>query len=289
MMKLQHLRFFVAVVEHGGVVKAAERLSVSQPTVSAGLKVLESELGQPLFEPAGTGRRVRPTAKALEFYKDALEILKRCEVARINFRRKGVQSPTLRIGVLNTIASRHVASFARSLIGSKPELRLQLREGGRSRVQEWLRAGQVDAAWTTIDNARANTRRLWSEPFLALVSSGHRFARDRRAAVSYSDIEGENFVLRAACEMPRGSLWPESLRLRVVARAERDDLALRLVAQGTGLAIGPQSLATNDVVAVPVHGLDAIRTIGLRWRNDLDAEILKAALEALSTTAQGGR
>jgi DNA-binding transcriptional LysR family regulator len=283
MMKLQHLRFFVAVVEHGGVVKAAERLSVSQPTVSAGLKLLESELGQPLFEPAGTGRRLRPTAKAVEFHKDALEILKKCEAARINFRRKGVQSPTLRIGVLNTIASRHVASFTRALTGSNPELRVQLREGGRSRIQEWLRGGQIDAAWTTIDNARANTHRLWREPFLALVGSGHRFARDRRAQVSYADIEGENFVLRGACEMPRGSLWPESLRLRVVARAERDELALRLVAEGAGLAIAPQSLATDDVVAVPIHELDAIRTIGLRWRNDLGPETLKAALDALST------
>jgi DNA-binding transcriptional LysR family regulator len=37
-MKRQHLRFFVAAVDCGGVVKAAERLRVSQPAASAGLK-----------------------------------------------------------------------------------------------------------------------------------------------------------------------------------------------------------------------------------------------------------
>lgn len=284
-MKLQHLRFFAAVVEHGGVVKAANRLSMSQPAVSAGLKILESELGEPLFEPTGKGRRVRPTAKALEFHKDALEILRKCETARINFQRKKVQAPTLRIAVLSTIASRHITGFARALIGSNPELQLQLREGGRSRIQEWLRADRIDAAWTTIDKVGANTRRLWSEPFVALVGKGHRLARGRRAVLSYTDIESENFVLRGACEMPRGSLWPESLRLRVVARTERDELALRLVADGAGLAIAPKSLANDDVVAVPIHGLDKIRTVGLKWRKDLGTETLTAVSEALSRIA----
>jgi DNA-binding transcriptional LysR family regulator len=40
-MKLQHLRFFIAVVDCGGVVRAAERLRISQPSISAGLKALE--------------------------------------------------------------------------------------------------------------------------------------------------------------------------------------------------------------------------------------------------------
>ena len=48
-MKLQHLRFFIAVVDGGGVVRAAERLRISQPSISAGLKALEEELGQSLF------------------------------------------------------------------------------------------------------------------------------------------------------------------------------------------------------------------------------------------------
>ena len=81
-MKLQHLRFFVAAVDCGGVVKAAERLRVSQPAVSAGLRALEQELGKPLLERKGPGRRTRPTAKAIEFHKEAVEILRKCEAAR---------------------------------------------------------------------------------------------------------------------------------------------------------------------------------------------------------------
>jgi DNA-binding transcriptional LysR family regulator len=83
--------------------------------------------------------------------------------------------------------------------------------------------------------------------------------------------------------MPRGSLWPESLRIKVVARAERDELALKLVAAGLGIVIAPQSLATEDVVARSVDELDAARSIGIAWRGDLDADILAAVLEALAS------
>src|SRR4051812_17437371 len=112
-MKLQQLRFFVSAVDCGGVVKAAERLRVSQPAVSAGLKALEQELGKSLFERHGSGRGTRPTAKAAEFYKEAVEILRKCEAARTQFRRKETQSPKIRIGVLQTISSRKIAEFGR--------------------------------------------------------------------------------------------------------------------------------------------------------------------------------
>src|SRR3954470_1528980 len=111
-MKLQHLRFFVSAVDCGGVVKAAERLRVSQPAVSAGLKMLEQELGKPLFDRQGPRRGARPTAKAIEFYKDAIEILRKCEAARAQFRRKEPHSPKLRIGVLRTISSRQIVAFS---------------------------------------------------------------------------------------------------------------------------------------------------------------------------------
>ncbi|WP_163113412.1 helix-turn-helix domain-containing protein, partial [Acinetobacter baumannii] len=67
-------------------VKAAERLRVSQPAVSAGLKALEIELGHPLFERSDSGRRQRPTDRAMRFHRDVLDILRQCDEARAKFR-----------------------------------------------------------------------------------------------------------------------------------------------------------------------------------------------------------
>jgi DNA-binding transcriptional LysR family regulator len=283
LMKLQHLRFFVAAVDCGGIVRAAERLRVSQPAVSAALKALEQDLGEPLFEPTGQGRRTRPSAKALEFYGDARDILNKCETARARFGRRDSRSVKLRVGVLQTIASRQLASFFSALSYGRPEPKLQMREGSPIRIQEWLRGGKIDLAWTVVDKPGGNVRQLWQENFVVLAGPSHRFARNPRGELSLSDLEGESLVLRGACEMPRGALWPESLRMRIVARTERDELALHLVTRGLGITIAPQSLATNAVVARHVKGIDAVRSIGLKWRTDLDGEILRAILDTSSS------
>jgi DNA-binding transcriptional LysR family regulator len=281
-MKLQHLRFLAAVIDQGGVVRAAEHLNVTQPTVSAGLRALEHELGQPLFTRGGAGRRLRPTAKAREFHISAVEILRRCEAARVQFRRKEIRRPGLRIGVLRTIASADVAAFTHAIAKSRPDLDVRFREGGPIELREWLRRGRIDAAWTIIDKTRGNTRRLWQEPFVVLAGLTHRFARKRRIILTLSDLEREKLILRASCEMPRGRLWPESLPIRVVARAERDELAFRLVEAGLGVAIAPQSLATNKMVVRSVREMDAMRSIGLIWRDDVAKETLAALMEILS-------
>ena len=281
-MKIQHLRFFIAVVDCGGVVRAAERLRISQPSISAGLKTLEEELGQPLFQRRGAGRSLRPTPKALRFYGDAREILRQCDVARSRFTTDERRPSKLRIGVLQTIASYDVAAFSRALSLHNPGLRLQIFEGGAIRVAEWLRQGRIDAAWTTVDKDTDNARVLWHEPFVVLSSRTHPFATGAHRRLSVPDLEGQPVVLRLGCEAKRGQLWPESTRLRIVARAERDELALRLVSQGLGIAIAPLSLTANDVVARSIEGLDANRSVGLRWRTEVRDEILAKILDAIS-------
>ena len=134
------------------------------------------------------------------------------------------------------------------------------------RVGEWLRQGRIDAAWTIVDKDAGNARVLWQEPFVVLSSRTHPFATGNHTKLSVADLEGQPVVLRLGCEAKRGRLWPESTRIRVVARAERDELALRLVSQGLGIAIAPLSLAANDVIARSMEGLDDKRSIGLMWK-----------------------
>src|ERR1700741_2882634 len=54
-LKLRHLRLVEAIVDAGGISAAAERLHVSQPAVSKGLREVEGLLGVPLFERGGAG------------------------------------------------------------------------------------------------------------------------------------------------------------------------------------------------------------------------------------------
>jgi len=281
-MKVQHLRYFVAVVDAGGVGKAAERLRLSQPTVSAGLKALELELGHPLFERAG-GRRLHPTPRARDFYKSAADILQRCDEARRRFRKADAKPARLRIGVLPTIASHRVHGFVANLAGNGLVDRFQLWEGNPGRLADWMRDGRIDACWTTLAADGDCARVLWREPFVALVSPTHRFCRE--LSISLADLNDEPIILRGSCEMPRGSLWSDKVRPRIVARTDRDEMALKLVASGVGVAVAPKSLATKDVVVRTIRDLKTIRSIGLKWRPELRDEALRSLVAAMEADA----
>lgn len=285
-MKLHHLLVFVTVVERGGVVAAAQHLHVSQPAASAALRALEDELGEPLFHRPGGGRRLVPTAKALRFHGRATEILGQCEAARAEFRADGGNKlPRLRLGVLPTIAGRDVVAVTAALARGEPGWSLHLREADRADLADRLRRGRLEAAWTTVEEDAANARVLWREDFVALVALGHRLARHRSSGVGVRDLDGERIVLRAACELRGGQLRAAGIALRAAARAARDELALRLVAAGVGIAIAPGSLATEEVVAVPVADLGLRRSIGLVWRSDAPAHLIAAVLDAVAEQA----
>ena len=279
-MKIQQLRFFVAVVEEGGIVKAAERLRLSQPTLSAGLKALEAELGNPMFERT-EGRRSTATPRALEFYKSAVDILRRCDEARRQYRTD-VRPARLRIGVLPTIAGYMIQSFVSSIVGNDEAARLQLWEGSPRQLADWMRDGRIDACWTTVAEDGDCAQALWREPYVAIVSTRHRFCLDGRSSISLADLNGEPIVLRGSCEMPRRRLWSDNVKPKIVARVDCDDKALRLVAAGLCLAIAPKSLATSDVVALVIRDLNATRSIGLAWRPELGHVPVKLLIAAAS-------
>jgi DNA-binding transcriptional LysR family regulator len=280
-MKLQHLRAFAAVVDTGGVGAAARRLHVSQPAVSVALRLLEQELGSPLFE--RPGRRVTPTARAMAFYTRATDILSRCEGALKEFRAAAEKEPKLRLGVLTTLAGRDVMSLATRLARRESGLKLQISEGDADLLARGLRLGRIDAAWMLVSRNTTGARVLWREPYVALVSRDHRLAGVPRSTISLADLDGERIILRGSCELKSGRLSAAGIKIRIAARTRRDELALKLVAAGVGLAIAPESLAGDDVMALKVADLGLSRSIGLKWRPDLDKTALRAVLDALSS------
>lgn len=132
-MKIQHLRFLAAVVEYGGVIKAAERLHLSQPSVSAGLKALEQTLGRPLFDrsiPANRPLRLTPAGR--RFYRHAREILRQCDVARADFLGEAEELRRIRVGVLNTLPHEAIAALVQAVAKQAPNVRLEVWEASPS-------------------------------------------------------------------------------------------------------------------------------------------------------------
>ncbi|MBS0641683.1 MAG: LysR family transcriptional regulator [Proteobacteria bacterium] len=284
-MKIQHLRFLAAVVEHGSVIRAAEALHVSQPAVSAGLHALEQELGRPLFERPSPGRRLKLLPGAEQLHRRALTILREVEAAKAEFAASAGDAPRFRIGVLPTINEADLTEVVGGLGQTAPNVRLQVWQGSPERLAAWLRQGRLDAAWTSVEELEPHADFLWREPVVGFVAPDHPIALRARPVISADDLRREPFVLRSSCELmgeAREAMAAAGIELPVAARIEQEEMAMRLVALGLGITIGPRSLLRPNVQAFPLSGLRLTRSIGLRWADGVPADLKEALLATMA-------
>ena len=110
-MDTNRLRYFVAVVDHGGFTAASKAVFVSQPALSLAVKELERELGTPLF--ARVGRGVRLTAAGTALLGPARQALRDVETGRAAVAAvAGVMAGSLSVCSLPTLAADPMAGLA---------------------------------------------------------------------------------------------------------------------------------------------------------------------------------
>src|SRR4029077_12262085 len=132
-MEVHQLEYFVAVAEEGSFTKAAERLLVAQPSLSQGIKKLEREVGQPLFDRLPRG--VALTEAGQRLLEHARLVLREIGDARERIREIGAQvTGSLAIGAIPTIAPFLLPSVVQDFRRRWPEVNLSLVEDVTSRL-----------------------------------------------------------------------------------------------------------------------------------------------------------
>lgn len=270
------------------MIKAAERLYLSQPSISAGLKALEHELGRPLFDrSAPANRPPRLTPEGRRFYRRAIEILRQCEAARADFMGGSDARTRLRVGILDTLPQKVIVEMYRQLGERGTDVQVDLWEGSADRVAGWFAQERVGIAWTQVADLSPNALVLWREPLVAVVAPHHPFAT-MSGRISVRDLGKQPFVHRSRCELDalgRAQLKAAAVSLDVRARVEREDLAFQLVRSGAGITLAPKSLVPDDLIAVAVPDLTVMRSIGLQWQEGLDPMLLATVCDAAKDVA----
>lgn len=196
-MDLRQLRYFLAVTEHGSILKASQHLRVAQPSISTHLRNLEDELGVVLFERSTRG--VVATLEGLELARHARLILKSADDARESLRSRS-DSPVGR--VVFAIPSSLVATLAVPLIEEVrerlPNVNLRVVESMTGYIADWLNDGRVDVGLlynadriSGVDSIRLLTEELYvggrdEESLRALTEGGE---------VPFERLEGLPLVL----------------------------------------------------------------------------------------------
>lgn len=273
MMKRAHLRQFLAVVETGNFTRAAERLAISQPTLSAAIAELERLAGTRLF--LRERRQVRLTEAGARLVNHARAIEREFRAAEAAFAEAPVPLSPLRLGVLPSIATLALSSLARRHAGPQP---LTMAEGTDAELRRKLGEGQVDAILTLMrpEDADRPSLPLLEEGYCLLLPEGHALAG--ASLLDASDVAAETMIARRSCEiLGETSRWftQRGVRPPFFLRSSNDDRCIEMVRVGMGVTTAPQSLARDGVVAVPLADYDFRRTIVLiaaRERPDLVEE-----------------
>ncbi|MFK0259442.1 LysR family transcriptional regulator [Streptomyces sp. NPDC090445] len=286
-MELRQLRYFVAVVEEGGFTRAAARLHLAQPGLSAQIRQLERELGQPLLDRSHrsvtlteTGRAVLPYARAALAAADAVQ--------QTADAFTGLLRGRVSLGLVSG-ATGHafdIASFLADFCDAYPALEIALTEDTSERMQAALLAGELDIALLgptdetpppglslqTVIDAPLAVVAAPGDPLLAGAGAGA--GAGDRTTVALAELRD-----RALICLPRGTGVRAALeracaqagfRPRVTFEAAAPHVLTQLAAQGLGVAVlpagedGPAGDGRLRALTIVRPGIRA--RIALAWR-----------------------
>jgi LysR family transcriptional regulator, benzoate and cis,cis-muconate-responsive activator of ben and cat genes len=248
-MELRHLRYFVAVAEHGNFNRASGKLHLSQPALSRQVRDLEEEIGVPLFH-----RNTNSTtlSKAGEiFYDEARDILARTERA-VQRVRGEVTIDILRIGYAPSLTANIFADALKRFHSERPRVRVELADMTDREIVEQFSAGSLDLALTAIGVGAAFRAAQWVEiariaPSVILPVS-HPLARFKRIApAQLRDLPLVGLDRASHPEyhrLLRAILKPHGVTPRVVTPADGMASLFNALTAESAVAVLPASVAS---------------------------------------------
>ena len=194
-MEHRLLRHFLAVVEHGNMLRAASAIHISQPALTKSIQNLEAELGVPLFERRPRG--VVPTVYGKALFEHATLLQNHAEqaVAAIRAIKDGT-SGHLRVGVAS-FAMELLPSVIAQLIESEPGVTYEVVAGTYEDLTALVREGALDAAVVGFPlTGRPEDlvhERLTVGEFVFACGAKHPLAKKKRA--SLAELVGEDWAI----------------------------------------------------------------------------------------------
>jgi LysR family hydrogen peroxide-inducible transcriptional activator len=274
---IKQLQYLVALHEHGHFGRAAEASFVSQSTLSAGIRELESLLGVTLVE--RSRRVVRFTPLGEQVVAKAHRLLREAEELSDLVQASGKPlSGELRMSVIPTIAPFLLPRILPRLRKERPNLKLFLREETSDHAVESLHHGRADCVLLALPFATGEVEMEHIADDRLFIALPKDDPRDPPAVFSPEMIdEGRLLLLEdghclkehalAACNRPelRASATMIGTSLHTLVQMVDNGLGLTMLPE---MAIDAGILHETEVVARPLKSKNASREIALIWRKN---------------------
>lgn len=269
---LRQLSYLIAVKATGSFSLAARSSFVTQSTLSAGIKELETITGCALID--RSTRHARLTAAGEEVARYAARILEDSQSLMKKARQMSQpMAGPLRLGVIPTVAPYFLPKILTPLQDTYPDLELQLQEDLTERLLEKLRAGALDAALMAFpyDLPDMEVEILFSEPFYLACSTARKTPQE---PISPADLEGEELLLLEDGHCLRDHAL-QACRLQASAQRKTFSAAslptlIQMVAHGYGATLLPAMAAEEGlpetIRLVGFKKPQPARQIGIAWK-----------------------
>ena len=270
-MDLKQLRAFLTVAETGNVTRAAEVLHLVQPAVSRQLRLLEEDIGAPLFDRGRHGMALTPAGQSLVGYaRRAMLELERAR-AEIGGTANGVNG-LVTLGLLPSTIDMLSSPLIAAMAAEYPGVRVRIAMGYAGTLLRWLESGEVDAAllYGAARSAEVQTTPLIEE---ALWVIGPKEAKLRKnKPVPLAKLAGMKVVLPSAPHGIRAlvehACTVANVTLDICAETNALSVQRSLVLGGHGLTILPpiavaEDLRTGKLSGAPLADPPIARTIVL--------------------------
>lgn len=247
-MDIRQLRYFTAIVEEGTLTGAARRLNMTQPPLTAQLKLLEEELKCPLF--TRDGKRLHLTEAGHHFYERAQRILGMCDAAVTEMAdfQEGAMG-TLRIGVISSVKDQLFPRWICCFWKKYPNIRYEIFSANTYQLLEQLQNGQIDLALvrTPFSKTQMDILYIKKEPFLAIGHSSF-FPCHKESALTVKDLENTPLILyRRWEEMLKMRFETEGISPRILCCNDDAQTTLALASLGMGVGLLPASGAPESL------------------------------------------
>lgn len=271
-MDIKQISYFMAVAQEGSFSRAAEKLEVSQPTLSMAVKKLEEELGAELFYSfnrrqnlTDEGLRLKEgAAKLLEVYQETIENVKLSDY---------VGSGAVTLGLSPLFGACFFGDLIPSFSAAYPNIKINMLEDGANKIDELVEKGEVDLAVTL------NTERMASfaschfstQRNVALLHKKHPLANAK--SITVADLKEDSFAIfnqdfilnrqiMSACHAA-------GFRPKIALLSSQWDFMVELVSRNRAVSILPKPVLDKhpdpNVVCVPLMDSMKYWDIVLAW------------------------
>ena len=266
-MELYQLRSFAAIAETGQLTRAAEKLHVSQPALSAQLKALEEELEFSLFERTPGGMVL--TAPGKRLLADAEKVLSAAQHLQQHARSlKGEIIGKARIGTLSDPQFIRVGEFIGAATSRYPLVELELHQGITGELLRRVRDGELDAAFYYGDLKFPAVDGLPLREVVYRVAAPATWCAALNAA-GWNEIAAHPWIIPPPIsthhQLVHSLLQAHGVEPMRVVEADQETVVESLVVSGVGIALMREDIALEREKAGEVCVWDGVRIETQLW------------------------